>query len=114
MSEERVSEKFTPGAWETWASRHEMADTGEYYDEISVMANGKQIAVMCGDLDDDEMEANANIMAAGPAMYAALQDVCRKCWDKPRLVEGFDGDPLDRPCGECPVRKAMAKARGEK
>ena len=64
MSEERVSEKFTPGAWETWASHHEMADTGEYYDEIGVMANGKQIAVMCGDLDDDEMEANANIMAA--------------------------------------------------
>ena len=106
--------KFSKEPWSVWTSHHEIADTGDYYDEIGIKDNeGRHLCVMCGDWDDGVMEANATIMAEAPNLYHTLQDVCKKCWDSPQLADGFDGDPLDRKCGECPIRKALAKARGE-
>ena len=62
--------KFTQGPWSIWTSHHEIADTGDYYDESGVKdKNGRQLCVMCGDLDDDTMQANASLMKTSPEMY---------------------------------------------
>ena len=67
--------KFTNGTWSIWTSHHEIADTGDYYDEIGVKdKNGRQLCVMCGDWDDGVIQANAVLIAQCPRMYKSLKE----------------------------------------
>ncbi len=68
--------KFSKEPWATWANHHEMADTGDFYDEIGVKSefNGRQICICCDCDDDDEIMANAALMTQSPVMYKSLEE----------------------------------------
>ena len=51
-----------------------------------------------------EIEANANLIAAAPDMYEALETTCEYCIGK---------EATDCPCERCITGKALRKARGE-
>lgn len=51
-----------------------------------------------------EIEANANLIAAAPDLYEALDTQCEYCIGK---------EAIDSPCEGCIVGKALRKARGE-
>ena len=53
---------------------------------------------------DEEDIANANLIAAAPDMYEALEKVCHDCDDTGTIVEE---------CKSCHIYKALCKARGE-
>ena len=53
-----------------------------------------------------EIEANANLIAAAPDMYEALECACDK------YCIGYAGDSLVK-CEDCVILKALRKARGE-
>lgn len=68
--------KFSKEPWATWSNHHEMADTGDFYDEIGVKSefNGRQICICCDCDDDDEIKANAALMTQSPVMYKSLEE----------------------------------------
>ena len=51
-----------------------------------------------------EIEANANLIAAAPDMYEALETTCEYCIGK---------EATDCPCERCITGKALRNARGE-
>ena len=53
-----------------------------------------------------EIEANANLIAAAPDMYEALECACDQ------YCIGYEGDSIVK-CEDCIIRKALRKARGE-
>ena len=54
-----------------------------------------------------EIEANANLIAAAPDMYEALECACDK------YCIGYAEDSLVK-CEDCVINKALRKARGER
>ena len=87
--------KWTPGPWR--ATTHDHPEQGVYA--------GYRIAKMTGgEIQRDR--ANANLIAAAPDLYAALE----KALNFITNTESEMGETL--PCGDA-ARAALAKARGE-
>lgn len=103
--------KFTPGPWR-WMEN-------KYRGGYSGLCGAENIAVLfpnsCNDGDDGDAwfedfpsEADANLIAAAPEMYEALQTVFEEWNDN----DGFSS--LDRTMKSYnAIRKALAKADGE-
>lgn len=87
--------KFTPGPWKIL-----------YNDKTKVVLEQQGVAVFVADTyagftkSEEEQEFNAVLISAAPEMYEALQWTCSRC----------NSDS----CKDCPVEKALKKARGEK
>ena len=107
-----MSEKFTPGPWyadkngKIW--RNIPSDLYEYGGKI---AGDMPLAfVSKGWYEKDEtpypQQANADLIAAAPNMYDALECACDK------YCIGYAGDSLVK-CEDCIILKALRKARGE-
>ena len=105
-----MSEKFTKGPWyadkngKIW--RNIPSDLYEYGGKI---AGDMPLAfVSKGWYEKDEtpypQQANANLIAAAPDMYEALEKVCHDC---------DDTGTIDDECKSCSIYKALRKARGE-
>ena len=91
--------EFTPGPWRK-------GDVGEImlnnkYREI-ISDDGK-IGLVYGIIDQDN-KANANLIAAAPELYAALEKVLNQSWDGPIDAEHY---------ARKQAAAALAKARGE-
>jgi len=104
--------KFTKGPWyadkygKIW--RNVPSDLYEYGGKI---AGDMPLAfVSKGWYEKDEtpypQQANANLIAAAPDMYAALECACDK------YCIGYAGDSLVK-CEDCVIQKVLRKARGE-
>ena len=102
--------EFTPGPWyadkygKIW--RNVPSDLYEYGGKI---AGDMPLAfVSKGWYEKDEtpypQQANANLIAAAPDMYDALEEVCHDC---------DDTGTIDDECKSCSIYKALRKARGE-
>lgn len=105
-----MSEKFTPGPWyadkygKIW--RNVPSDLYEYGGKI---AGDMPLALVNrGWYEKDErpypQQANANLIAAAPDLYASLETICHDCIGK---------EATDILCEGCHVDKALRKARGE-
>ena len=105
-----MSEKFTKGPWyadkngKIW--RNIPSDLYEYGGKI---AGDMPLAfVSKGWYEKDEtpypQQANANLIAAAPDLYEALETTCEYCIGK---------EATDCPCERCITGKALRKARGE-
>ena len=99
--------KFTKGPWQT------INISWEY--SVIIDEDAARIAqVFIRDEVDEETQdkfeeikdANANLIAAAPEMYEALECACDK------YCIGYAGDSLVK-CEDCVIQKALRKARGE-
>ena len=63
--------KFTPGPWKIHANAH---------DNIEVVVDRYPIALLNGYCDDDELAANARLIAAAPMLYEALVNADYAVW----------------------------------
>ena len=99
--------KFTKGPWQT------INTSWEY--SVIIDEDAARIAqVFIRDEVDEETQdkfeeikdANANLIAAAPDMYEALECACDK------YCIGYEGDSLVK-CEDCIIHKALRKARGE-
>ena len=99
-----MSEKFTPGPWKATYDSQLQALIEIYNTEdrimVAVLPDRGTIEAM------SEIEANANLIAAAPDMYEALECACDK------YCIGYAGDSLVK-CEDCVIQKALRKARGE-
>ena len=59
-----------------------------------------------------EIEANANLIAAAPDMYEALEFQCKNCLGRYSISKDSNECALYIR-GECMIAKALRKARGE-
>ena len=89
-----MSEKFTEGPW---TEKHIRTDTHGIAWKNIRGGDGDLLAEVCG-------EANANLIAAAPDLYEALETTCEYCIGK---------EATDCPCERCITGKALRKARGE-
>ena len=99
-----MSEKFTPGPWTAKYDPQLRALIEIYNTEdrimVAVLPDRGTVEAM------PEIEANANLIAAAPDMYEALECACDK------YCIGYAGDSLVK-CEDCVIIKALRKARGE-
>ena len=99
-----MSEKFTKGPWKATYDSQLQAAIEIYNTEdrvmVAVLPDRGTIEAM------PEIEANANLIAAAPDMYDALECACDK------YCIGYAGDSLVK-CEDCVINKALRKARGE-
>ena len=97
-----MSEKFTKGPWKATYDSQLQALIQIYSTEahlpVAVLPDRGTIEAM------SEIEANANLIAAAPDMYEALETTCEYCIGK---------EATDCPCERCITGKALRKARGE-
>ena len=97
--------KFTKGPWKATYDSQLQALIEIYNTEdriiVAVLPDRGTIEAM------SEIEANANLIAAAPDMYDALECACDK------YCIGYAGDSLVK-CEDCVIQKALCKARGEK
>ena len=100
-----MSMKFTKGPWKATYDSQLQAAIEIYNTEdrvmVAVLPDRGTIEAM------SEIEANANLIAAAPDMYEALECACD------RYCIGYAGDSLVK-CEDCVIQKALRKARGEK
>lgn len=97
------SAKFTPGPWSV--GRRDMGDgkLGRYIDP----KRGQPVArVLCDPRKAAVNDANADLLAASPEMYAALEE---SVWAL--SGESYDPDRFEKAI--VTARAALAKARGE-
>ena len=96
--------KFTKGPWKATYDSQLQAAIEIYNTEdrvlVAVLPDRDTIEAM------SEIEANANLIAAAPDMYEALECACDK------YCIGYAGDSLVK-CEDCVIQKALLKARGE-
>ena len=94
--------KFTKGPWAATYDSQLQAAIEIYNTEdrvmVAVLPDRGTIEAM------SEIEANANLIAAAPEMYEALETTCEYCIGK---------EATDCPCERCITGKALRKARGE-
>lgn len=94
-----MAEKWTKGEWtrspESTNINCPVAHAG------TIRGRGHHLALVFadGDLSREEVEANAHLFAAAPALYEALA----------RIVRDWDGEPEDM----FEASAALAQARGE-
>lgn len=95
--------KFTKGPWTATYDSQLQALIEIYNAEriiVAVLPDRGTVEAM------SEIEANANLIAAAPDLYKALECACDK------YCIGHAGDSLVK-CEGCIIRKALRKARGE-
>ena len=94
--------KFTKGPWKATYDSQLQAAIEIYNTEdrimVAVLPDRGTIEAM------SEIEANANLIAAAPDLYASLETICHDCIGK---------EATDILCEGCHVDKALRKARGE-
>ena len=99
-----MSEKFTKGPWKATYDSQLQAAIEIYNTEdrimVAVLPDRGTVEAM------PEIEANANLIAAAPDMYEALECACDK------YCIGYAGDSLVK-CEDCVIQEALCKARGE-
>ncbi len=99
-----MSEKFTQGPWKATYDSQLQAAIEIYNTEdrvmVAVLPDRGTIEAM------SEIEANANLIAAAPDMYEALEEVCNRCINKTITIGNT--------CKDCITDKALRKARGER
>lgn len=93
-----------------------------HIDDLNCMvfaANGLRVAdCLCDDQDDmtdDEAEANAKLIAAGPKMLQALEAIQARLagvWDNPALVAQGPCYDTENQCADI-AKAAIAAARGQ-
>ncbi len=94
--------KFTPGPWKIAKNSNSFVyalnkcGTNRFW--LNVSAVGKLCATA------EEIEANANLIAAAPDMYAALEELLSMCERQEDFNDDRDGMTLDR------AAKALTKA----
>ena len=97
-----MSEKFTKGPWRATYDSQLQALIEIYNTEdripVAVLPDRGTVEAM------PEIEANANLIAAAPDLYEALETTCEYCIGK---------EATDCPCERCITGKALRKARGE-
>ena len=97
-----MSKKFTKGPWKATYDSQLQALIEIYNTEdrimVAVLPDRGTVEAM------PEIEANANLIAAAPDMYASLETICHDCIGK---------EATDILCEGCHVDKALRKARGE-
>ena len=97
-----MSEKFTKGPWKATYDSQLRAAIEIYNTEdrimVAVLPDRGTVEAM------PEIEANANLIAAAPDLYEALETTCEYCIGK---------EATDCPCEWCITGKALRKARGE-
>ena len=97
-----MREKFTKGPWTATYDSQLQALIQVYSTElhlpVAVLPDRGTIEAM------SEIEANANLIAAAPDLYEALENLCEYCIGK---------EATDCPCERCLTGKALRKARGE-
>ena len=106
--------KFTKGPWQT------INISWEY--SVIIDEDAARIAqVFIRDEVDEETQdkfeeikdANANLIAAAPDMYEALEFQCKNCLGRYSISKDSNECALYIR-GECMIAKALRKARGEK
>jgi hypothetical protein len=108
-------EKFTPGPWTaTRSDPNEGADVWWITGTVAKMSGNAEtdVATVCGGKMDGKSEANANLIAACPELYEALDKLMKRYMD---LVSSGDcgfWDPAKEP-ETIAAGDALAKARGE-
>ena len=99
-----MSKKFTKGPWKATYDSQLQAAIEIYSTEdrvmVAVLPDRGTIEAMT------EIDANANLIAAAPDMYEALECACDK------YCIGYAGYSLVK-CEDCIIRIALRKARGE-
>ena len=91
--------QFTPGPWIVFPDHNVM---GQKYFSVSYGDDDGQICdFICH-------EADANLIAAAPDMYALLQKQCAVC---PGAINQEMTDMYD--CRACDIGRVLRKARGE-
>ena len=97
-----MSEKFTKGPWTAKYDSQLQALIQIYSTEahlpVAVLPDRGTVEAM------PEIEANANLIAAAPDLYASLETICHDCIGK---------EATDILCEGCHVDKVLRKARGE-
>ena len=94
--------KFTKGPWKATYDSQLQALIEIYNTEdrtmVATLPDRGTVEAM------PEIEANANLIAAAPDLYEALETTCEYCIGK---------EATDCPCERCITGKALRKARGE-
>jgi len=106
---------YTKGKWryeeDDDSYQDKNRDTGTYKGVITGGVVELVLCVMIGDCLENEVESNANLIAAAPNLYEAL-----KSWDKLRamrpLDSGADIDDILRECSRI-TDEALSKAEGK-
>ena len=109
--------KFTKGPWEATYDSQLQALIEIYNTEdrimVATLPDRGTVEAM------PEIEANANLIAAAPDMYEALEEVrhlvCATCSKYEQFCESGNRLTTEIPCNACEskVFKALRKARGE-
>ena len=89
--------KFTPGPWYSFPSV-----PSEGFNGYWLGADGNPIGVIFSP-NVNQREANANLIAAAPRLYQALEDLI-EAWEVEESIEGL---------AYINAQDALAKARGE-
>ena len=113
-----MEEKFTPGPWETESKCAECGVFFRYAFQVVAPALNKRVCYCETDnqANIEVLDANAELIAAAPDMYHALQmlvgvlDDCRRGTDEGNIPPGIL-DRFDEATNVC--RAALKKARGE-
>ena len=99
--------KFTKGPWQTINMSWEYSMIrDEDAARIAQVFIRDEVDEETQDKFEEIKDANANLIAAAPDMYEALECACDK------YCIGYAGDSLVK-CEDCIIRKALRKARGE-
>jgi len=101
--------KFTKGDWKKCTMAMSPGDwaqlnSGKY--PITIVCRGADVIAAVWGIEDEDEQANANLIAAAPEMYAALQQLC----DNRGVMEWLE---MHSPCIREVAEEALAKARGE-
>jgi len=102
--------KFTPGPWKVDFNNSTKPFINIQDQEKNIIASVPDSELIYGDqtiIAFEDIEANAQLIAAAPDMYEALTRACD------RYCIGYDGDNIVN-CDNCIIQKAIRKARGEK
>ena len=102
--------KHTPGPWTATYDSQLRALIEIYSIEdrilVAVLPDRGTVEAM------PEIEANANLIAAAPDMYEALEFECKNCLGRYSISKDSNECALYIR-GECMIAKALRKARGE-
>ena len=105
-----MSEKFTKGPWTATYDSQLRALIEIYSIEdrilVAVLPDRGTVEAM------PEIESNANLIAAAPDMYEALEFQCKNCLGRYSISKDSNECALYIR-GECMIAKALRKARGE-
>lgn len=105
-----MREKFTKGPWKATYDSQLQAAIEIYNTEdriiVATLPDRGTVEAM------PEIEANANLIAAAPDMYEALEFHCKNCLGRYSISKDSNECALYIR-GECMIANALRKARGE-